>query len=91
MIRSVAVAVGLTPTIVPIPGLHGSIPMPAIIALYYGLVDYGNYETQNGIVCGSIPLLVSFLLFWLGGYWVSRFFGKDKLNHSPEPTPGAVH
>jgi hypothetical protein len=55
-LRALLVAAIATPTIVPLPGLHGAIPMPASFALGIGVASWSG----TAIVRGAIPLAVVF-------------------------------
>jgi hypothetical protein len=64
-LRSLAMAAALTPTIVPVPGLHGALPMPAIWVFVFGIVGLGGENRWVELLHGGIPLLVVFAVIWL--------------------------
>ena len=63
LIRAVIAAIAFTPTIVPAPEFHGSLPMPAAFLLYSTFLD-NDSDWRVNIIYGGIPLLVVALLYW---------------------------
>lgn len=65
LIRAAGIASAITPTVAPIAGLHGALPVPVIWLLIYGLFDWGNEDRMVYIRYGGIPLLVVSAAIWL--------------------------
>jgi len=76
LIRSSVLAAAVTPTIVPVPGLHGALPIPAYWLLISGIFGFGNSDRMNDLHYGGIPLLVSIVVIWSITMSVS-FFRQD--------------
>jgi len=65
--RSLVMACLFSPTIVPVPGLHGALPMPATWVLLSGLFGFGGSDRLMEVRHGGIPLVVGFGVFLLTG------------------------
>lgn len=61
--RSLVMACLFSPTIVPDPGLHGALPMPATWVLLSGVFGFGGSDRLMDIQRGGIPLVVGFGFF----------------------------
>lgn len=76
-VRALALAAALTPTIVPVPGLHGALPMPAVWVLVCGIFGLGSEDRMMDLRYGGIPLLVVFGVIWLFSMAIT-FFRHDR-------------
>jgi hypothetical protein len=65
LVRAIALAAALTPTIAPVPSLHGALPMPAVWVLICGIFGFGSEDRMIDLRYGGIPLLVVFAAIWL--------------------------
>ena len=77
LVRSGALAAAITPTIVPVPGLHGALPMPAAWVLICGIFGFGSEDRMIDLRYGGIPLLVVFTVIWLFSMAIT-FFRHDR-------------
>lgn len=72
LLRALIVALAFTPTVVPVPSLHGALPVPASWALLCGLSgDTSSGEPIVAITHGGIPLAVVFAATWLVAFFIS--------------------
>ena len=64
--RALVTAAAFTPTIAPIPGLHGALPMPAVwVFLVGGILGEGSGDRLVDLRYGGVPLFVVFVVIWL--------------------------
>jgi hypothetical protein len=73
--RAVIAAIAFTPTIVPAPEFHGSLPMPA--ALFPAdILSNEDYDKCVNLIYGGIPLLIVALVYWSVAMLVSYLIRK---------------
>jgi len=60
---AVVAAVAFTPTIVPAPEFHGSLPMPAAWFLAE-ILSNEDFDKRVNLIYGGIPILVVALVYW---------------------------
>lgn len=72
-VRALALAAAFTPTIAPVPSLHGALPMPAVWVLFCGIFGLGSEDRMLDVRYGGIPLLVAFSVVWLISMAVIQF------------------
>lgn len=72
-VRAIAFAMAFTPTIAPVPSLHGALPMPAAWVLFCGISGLGSEDRMLDVRYGGIPLLVVFSVVWLTSMAVILF------------------
>lgn len=65
LIRAVALAAALTPTLVSARGIHGAVPLPAVWVLICGILGIGSDDRMRDICYGGVPLLVVSAVIWL--------------------------
>jgi hypothetical protein len=78
-VRALALAAAFTPTIAPVPSLHGALPMPAVWVLVCGMFGLGSEDRMSDVRYGGIPLLVAFSVVWLISMAVI-FFRRDRIS-----------
>jgi hypothetical protein len=63
--RALVAAMVVTPTVVPVPALHGALPLPAIWVLLSGVFGFGSEDRMLDIRHGGVPLLAVASVMWL--------------------------
>lgn len=71
--RSFVVAAALAPTVVPVPEIHGALPLPAAWVLFCGLTGYASDDRLHDIQSGIVPIAVLVIPIWLVAVAVSSF------------------
>jgi hypothetical protein len=85
LLRACAIALVITPTIVPDSSLHGAVPMPAAWALVVAATEHGTREGAFCLRYGSIPLVLSSLAIWL----LSMAWASIRARHAKPTEPKA--
>jgi hypothetical protein len=69
--RALVIAAMITPTVVPVPELHGALPLPAIWVFLSGVLGLGSEDRMLDIRFGGIPLLAATGVIWLVAMFVT--------------------